>query len=202
MSSAWNECQDTMQMIDNLQPHIDGLRVSCWEMWLITRAYTNAARTAIAGGELPQLDALEGAVCRGPNAYTAPAWRLSLRQVCREMTAVYFVCRMQDKPPPKTLLPQIIRDVIGDPFRGRPPVRREWLIANDAAAVNVAKKAAQEGWDQPFIPADSINVLSDALEEAGCPENAEILSHLRDDNPHVYGCWAVDSIVNEGGCAL
>lgn len=35
-----------------------------------------------------------------------------------------------------------------------------------------------------------LDVLADALEEAGC-ENADILGHLRSPGPHYVGCWAV-----------
>jgi hypothetical protein len=37
-------------------------------------------------------------------------------------------------------------------------------------------------------------VLSDALEEAGCTDEA-ILSHLRSPGPHVRGCWALDLVL-------
>jgi hypothetical protein len=34
-------------------------------------------------------------------------------------------------------------------------------------------------------------VLADALEEAGCKDQA-ILDHLRQPGPHFRGCWPVD----------
>jgi hypothetical protein len=39
-------------------------------------------------------------------------------------------------------------------------------------------------------------VLSDALEEAGCADEA-ILSHLRSPGPHVRGCWALDLVLGK-----
>ncbi|MBY0230248.1 MAG: DUF4240 domain-containing protein [Gemmataceae bacterium] len=39
-------------------------------------------------------------------------------------------------------------------------------------------------------------VLSDALEEAGCT-SADILGHLRDDGPHLRGCWALELILGK-----
>jgi hypothetical protein len=39
-------------------------------------------------------------------------------------------------------------------------------------------------------------VLSDALEEAGCTDEA-ILSHLRSAGPHVRGCWALDLVLGK-----
>ncbi len=40
-------------------------------------------------------------------------------------------------------------------------------------------------------------VLSDALEEAGCTDEA-ILGHLRSPGPHVRGCWALDLVLGKG----
>lgn len=39
-------------------------------------------------------------------------------------------------------------------------------------------------------------VLADALEEAGCTEEA-LLRHMRSPGPHVRGCWAVDLILGK-----
>ena len=46
-----------------------------------------------------------------------------------------------------------------------------------------------EGRDLGLMP-----VLADALEEAGCSDEA-ILCHCRGAGPHVRGCWAVDLIL-------
>jgi hypothetical protein len=35
-----------------------------------------------------------------------------------------------------------------------------------------------------------------ALEDAGC-DNADILTHLRSDGPHVRGCWPVDLLLGK-----
>ena len=39
-------------------------------------------------------------------------------------------------------------------------------------------------------------VLADALEEAGCADEA-VLSHLRSPGPHVRGCWALDLVLSK-----
>jgi hypothetical protein len=39
-------------------------------------------------------------------------------------------------------------------------------------------------------------VLSDALEDAGCTDEA-LLSHLRSPGPHVRGCWALDLVLGK-----
>ena len=41
---------------------------------------------------------------------------------------------------------------------------------------------------------DCLPVLADALEDAGCADEA-LLSHLRGPGPHVRGCWAVDLVL-------
>ena len=38
---------------------------------------------------------------------------------------------------------------------------------------------------------DDMPLLADALEEAGCTEEA-ILRHCREPGEHVRGCWVVD----------
>jgi hypothetical protein len=44
---------------------------------------------------------------------------------------------------------------------------------------------------------DLLGVLADALEEAGCADEA-MLGHLRGPGPHVAGCWAVDALTGRG----
>jgi hypothetical protein len=43
---------------------------------------------------------------------------------------------------------------------------------------------------------DRLPVLGDALEEAGCT-NTDILSHCRESDPHVRGCWVVDLVLGK-----
>jgi hypothetical protein len=43
---------------------------------------------------------------------------------------------------------------------------------------------------------DEMPLLADALEEAGCTEEA-ILKHCREPGEHVRGCWVVDLILDK-----
>lgn len=43
---------------------------------------------------------------------------------------------------------------------------------------------------------DSLAILADALEDAGCDSTA-ILDHLRSPGPHVRGCWVLDLILGK-----
>jgi hypothetical protein len=60
---------------------------------------------------------------------------------------------------------------------------------------------AQAAYDPRSLPsghldAARIAVLADALEEAGCAEEA-ILTHLRGPGPHVPGCFLLDLVLGK-----
>lgn len=79
---------------------------------------------------------------------------------------------------------EIIRDVAGNPFR-QASVNPEWLVGSGGLVVQLARGVYDE---RAF---ERLPILSDALEEAGCHDEA-VLSHLREPGPHVRGCWALD----------
>jgi hypothetical protein len=88
----------------------------------------------------------------------------------------------------RAILCVLLREVVGNPFRGV-PVAPGWLgptvasLAESAYRMRSATSGEMEG--------DRLAVLADALEEAGCADEA-VLSHLRCPGPHVRGCWALD----------
>jgi hypothetical protein len=84
---------------------------------------------------------------------------------------------------------ELLRDIFGNPYR---PVSADpaWLRWDDGTVVKVARAIYEE---RAF---ERLPVLADALEDAGCTEEA-ILSHLRGPGPHVRGCWALD-LLREG----
>jgi hypothetical protein len=58
---------------------------------------------------------------------------------------------------------------------------------------------ARAAYNERLLPSGHLDlarlaVLADALEEAGCSDQA-ILEHLRTPGPHVRGCWVVDAIL-------
>ena len=84
---------------------------------------------------------------------------------------------------------QILRDIIGNPFR-RLAINRQCVTRTVAAT-------ARSIYDDRRF--DRLPDLADALEAAGC-ETQDILSHCRSEGPHVRGCWAVDIVLaNERG---
>jgi tetratricopeptide (TPR) repeat protein len=60
-----------------------------------------------------------------------------------------------------------------------------WLAWNGGAIAKLAE-AIDEGHTFDLLP-----ILAESLEEAGCTD-AEILGHLRGQQPHWRGCWVVD----------
>ncbi len=85
---------------------------------------------------------------------------------------------------PEMLPLHLLRDIFGNPFR---PVivEPQWLTET------VLALAAGIYADRAF---DRMPILADALEEAGC-DHADILTHCREDGPHVRGCWVVDLVL-------
>jgi hypothetical protein len=79
----------------------------------------------------------------------------------------------------------LVRDVFG-PLRFRSvDLAPAWLSWQGGTI----PKLAQGIYDDRAV--DRLPILADALEETGC-NDADILSHLRSNGPHVRGCWAVD----------
>ncbi len=78
------------------------------------------------------------------------------------------------------------RDIFGNPFR---PVAVDpaWLTPKVVAFATAVYA------DRAF---DSLPILADALEEAGCV-NADLLVHCRSDCPHVRGCWVIDRLLGK-----
>ena len=84
----------------------------------------------------------------------------------------------------------LIRDVIGNPFRPSPSLPHVTFAWNDGAI----RKMAQIIYDDRAF--DRLPLLADALEEAGC-DNADILGHCRGGGEHVRGCWVVDLLLGK-----
>jgi hypothetical protein len=78
----------------------------------------------------------------------------------------------------------LLRDIFGNPFRHVPfdPGCRT------RSTVGIASKMYEE---RDFV---GMPVLADALEETGCV-HADILTHCREPDVHVRGCWVVDLLL-------
>ncbi len=81
----------------------------------------------------------------------------------------------------------LIRDIVGNPFR---PVTFDpsWLTSDVVLL-------AQGIYDDRAF--DRMQILADALQDAGC-DNTDILGHCRDlYATHVRGCWVVDLVLGK-----
>jgi hypothetical protein len=85
----------------------------------------------------------------------------------------------------------LAHDVFGNPFR---PVTIDpkWLTGN----VLGLAQAVYEGRHMPegTLDLNRLAILADALEESGC-DNSDILTHCRQWELHVRGCWVVDLLM-------
>jgi hypothetical protein len=81
----------------------------------------------------------------------------------------------------------LFRDIFGNPFRP---------VAFDAAwRTSTALGIATLMYDSREF--NAMPILADALQDAGCEDDA-ILSHCRDENGiHVRGCWVVDLVLGK-----
>jgi hypothetical protein len=84
----------------------------------------------------------------------------------------------------------LLRDVVG-PLPFRPLTVAPHLLAWYGGTV---PKLAQGIYDDRAF--DRLPILADALEEAGCADDA-LLEHLRGPGWHVRGCWAVDLVLGK-----
>jgi hypothetical protein len=80
----------------------------------------------------------------------------------------------------------LLREVCGNPFR---PITIDpsWRTPS---VVALAQRAYE---DRAF---ESLPVLADALEEAGC-DHPDLLGHCRQPGEHVRGCWPVDMLLGK-----
>jgi hypothetical protein len=96
------------------------------------------------------------------------------------------------------VLGPLVRDIFGNPFRPPPPLAPSVLGWNDGLVFRLAK-VTYEDRQLPscYLDPARLAVLADALLDAGCPADAEILQHLRGEGPHWRGCWTVDLLLNK-----
>src|SRR5262249_33106008 len=74
--------------------------------------------------------------------------------------------------------------------------------SNPACRTPEVVALAQAAYDDRVMPGGGldpvrITALADALERAGA--TPELVAHLRADDPHVWGCWAVDAVLGREG---
>ena len=81
-------------------------------------------------------------------------------------------------------VPDLFRDIVGNPFRSV-TLDRMWLTTTVTALASAIY--AERAFDR-------MSILADALQDAGC-DNDDILRHCRGQSPHVRGCWVIDLLL-------
>jgi hypothetical protein len=98
-------------------------------------------------------------------------------------------CRLDSLPEyqhERAVEASLLRDIFGNPFRS---------VAFDPAwRTDTALSLARQMYAARDFSATPI--LADALQDAGCNEDA-VLSHCRSDDVHVRGCWVVDLVLGK-----
>jgi hypothetical protein len=92
----------------------------------------------------------------------------------------------------------LLRDVVGNPFQPLPPIDPGWLVGNNGGVKRQAE-AIDEDRRSPEGELDNARLaaLADALEEAGC-ENQAILGHCREQGVvHVRACHILDTLLGK-----
>jgi hypothetical protein len=82
---------------------------------------------------------------------------------------------------------RVLRGIVGNPWRPA-ELEREWLTST----VTLIAKQMYEAREFSAMP-----ILADALQDAGC-DNDAVLTHCRDTSAtHVRGCWVVDLVLGK-----
>ena len=104
------------------------------------------------------------------------------------LEAADAVTQYSDSQLDKSRFPDLLRDLVPNPFRPPPTFYKEWLYRNDNAVFLLAQEIY---YDYRF---DLMPKLADALEKAGC-DDTTIIDHCRGTSPHIRGCWVVDGLL-------
>jgi hypothetical protein len=98
----------------------------------------------------------------------------------REALAYVLASAQADSSP---LFADAIRDIFGNPFR---PVSLEPYRTQEVQALAGAM------YDEQSF--ERLDVLADALEDAGCTEE-QVIRHCRERGAHFRGCWVIDGLL-------
>jgi hypothetical protein len=208
--AEWLACEDPYPMLDSV-PVIVGerklqlLAVACCRRVRslnasLTLSMAIAAAEQLADGEdtLNELLRLRSAAQSvghpGVWAYHEPAariaravWMLPRNRDDEYVNQVRVVVRETcDDERSKSTAADLLRDIIGNPFR---PV-----VFDPAWRTDTALSLARTTYEYRDFRA--MPILADAFQDAGC-DNDDILNHCRSPGPHVRGCWVVDRLLGK-----
>jgi hypothetical protein len=180
-----------LRMIDLAEEWADATTDRDDEWWDRREDWCYAANAA-AGEQLPQENSARYAA--GSFWYARGAFALlgnDDHKVGRAVEAVagFYGCPViteSGREGHSPVVSQLIREVVGNPFRP---------VAFDPAwRTSTAVALAQQMYDSRDF--GIMPILGDALQDAGC-DIADILDHCRGPGPHVRGCWVVDLVLGK-----
>jgi hypothetical protein len=88
----------------------------------------------------------------------------------------------------------IVRDIFGDAVGVLPPVDG---VLRTSCILALANGAYCDRNDEDGkIQSNRLRILADALEESGCSQES-VLLHLRNNQDHWRGCWALDVVLGK-----
>jgi hypothetical protein len=210
--AEWGSCADPGAMLPNLYEGASVRKIRlltaacCRRLSTFLDADTQAARSDLLGVMECRAEQLDNWVdaCTGDSETAQPYEKID---GCAEIETCYFmipnvgiagglelaVMYAEEKGAKGEAAEQaaLVRDIFGNPFRPA------GLITGCRTPTTLSiAQAAYEDRGMPsgqIVPA-RLAVLADALEDAGCMDDA-VLTHLRLPGPHVRGCWALDAIL-------
>jgi hypothetical protein len=174
--AEWPACPDTRQLFLLLHSssHCRRLKLAVQAMWERAESLCKQATSGPMTGEaiLQAFQRIE------QFEQTASAEQKGLAyKACKEEEAIQA---------------QIVRDVIGNPFRPLPLLPSGVLAWNNGTVRKIAEAIyAKRAFEQ-------MPILADALVEAGCNDET-ILAHCREPELHVPGCWVLALLLGHEG---
>jgi hypothetical protein len=79
----------------------------------------------------------------------------------------------------------LVRELFGNPHRPV-TVPRDWCTNTVMTLARTMNESREYG---------ALPILADALQDAGC-DSVELLDHCRIAEPHTFGCWAIDLVLD------
>jgi hypothetical protein len=131
-----------------------------------------------------------------PSTYKPTPIRNSVRDAARTATDFTHVNSRDNTEEEKARICNLVRDIF-NPFRLVVTLDGGLWVWNDGIVKRLAEAAYQERQDTTgYLDRARLAILADALEEAGCDDDL-LVGHLRAEESHVRGCWAVDLLLKK-----
>jgi hypothetical protein len=198
----WLACTDPAKMLGFLHGKASDRKLrlfacAAWR-WRYTRSAPRLLRWTLFRGMLAPLAKAERAADAGSKAFVTGWWGSFTFGVPDAFRAALDTAGtfqdgflgLFDPPSEAAALCQLLRDIMGNPFRPPAPLEPAVLALHDHAARRLAG-AIYDGRRFEDLP-----VLADLLEEAGSCD-AGLLDHLRGPGPHCLGCFALDTVLGK-----